>query len=141
MSFYNMKQGSYIILIIMLVLCSGCRKKLYNLVDDYVSETNDSTINMSDIIKEEWDTMFVFPPTSNLRPRFQKYQDIARRIVFVKGDHIVYQEDEVAVETAHKVTFDTDAYFFTPHTAIFDVQRIDSENNGVIYFLHPTKKE
>lgn len=136
-----MKSDRYAILIILLVLCSGCKKKLYNLVDNYASGTNDSIINMSDIIKEEWDTMFVFPPTSNLRPRFQKYQDIARRIVFVKGDHIVYQEDEVAVETAHKVTFDTDAYFFTPQTAIFDLQRIDSGNNGVIYFLHPTKKE
>lgn len=136
-----MKLDRCIILIIMLVLCTGCKRRLYNLVDDYMGEANDSTIHMSDIIKEKWDTMFVFPPTSNLRPQFQKMQDIARRIVFVKGDHVVYQEDEVAVETAHKVTFDTDAYFFTPQTAVFDVRRIDSENNGVIYFLHPTKKE
>lgn len=136
-----MKLSRHIILIIMLVSFSGCKDLLYNRVDNYIKEKDGNTIKMNDIIKDDWDTMFVFPPTSNLRPRFQKYQDIARRIVFVKDNQIVYQEDEIAVETAHKVTFDTDQYYFTPETAVFEVRRIDSENNGIIYFLSPTKKK
>lgn len=61
--------------------------------------------------------------------------------MFVKDNQIVYQEDEKAVETAHKVTFDTDQYYFSPEIAVFEVQRIDSENNRIIYFLSPTKKK
>lgn len=136
-----MKQGRYIIVLIMAsVLCSGCEKKLYNMLDDYIEKSGRDTVDMTDIVTEKWDTLFVFPPGSELRPQYQKNQDIARRIVFVKDNHAVYVENEVAVEVAYKVVFDTEEHFFTPQTALFDAKRIDSENNGIIFCLTPIKR-
>ena len=137
-----MEQSRHIItLIIALVLCSGCEKRLYNMLDDYMKESDKDTVDMTDIITEEWDTLYIFPPGSDLRPQYQNNQDIARRIVFVKDGHAVYVENEVAVEVAYKVIFDTEEHFFTPQTALFDAKRIDSENSGIIFWLTPIKRE
>lgn len=137
-----MKQSRYIIALIMAsVLCSGCEKRLYNMLGDYIEESGRDTVDMTDIIKEEWDTLFIFPPGSELRPQYQNNQDIARRILFVKDGHAVYVENEVAVETANKVTFDSDDYFFTPQTAYFRIERKYSKNSGNFYFLYPIKRE
>ena len=136
-----MKQSRYIIALIMAsVLCSGCEKKLYNRLNDYIEESGRDTVDMTDIITEEWDTLFVFPPGSELRPQYQNNQDIARRILFVKDGHAVYVENEVVVETAPKVTFISDDDFFTPQTAFFRIERKYSKNSGNYYFLYPIKR-
>jgi hypothetical protein len=91
---------------------------------------------MTDLFSFEWDTMFVFHPNSDYRPIYNEYQDIARRIVFVKGSKIMYMEDEIAIEvpysfyilskdifykygTERRTMSDT---FITPETAVFSVQ-------------------
>lgn len=127
--------GCACFLSVLVASCTG--GKLYERIDTYVKGTHREYVDMKDIITEDWDTLFVFPPTTDLRPQYQKMQDIARRIVFVKGDTVVYQEDEVRVETAHPVTFDIEGYFVVSGQARFRIKREETENSGTVYFLTP----
>jgi hypothetical protein len=110
---------------------------------------------MTDLFSFDWDTMFIFHPNSDYRPQYNNYQDIARRIVFVKGSKIMYMEDEIAIEepysfyilskdifykygTERRNLSDT---FLTPETAVFSVKLDESQDCYYLTSISNAKKD
>ena len=109
-------------------------------------------INMATLVNKDWDKMFVFKEGVSLEQinqvlgfKYDYFEDIAKRIVFVKGNQVVFHEDEFqGVENAKngELVFNIgDSLMFKsylPNEAIFNVQRIEF-SKGIYYELTSVK--
>ena len=109
-------------------------------------------INMATLVNKDWDKMFVFKEGVSLEQinqvlgfKYDYFEDIAKRIVFVKGNQVVFHEDEFqGVESAKngELVFNIgDSLMFKsylPNEAIFNVQRIEF-SKGIYYELTSVK--
>lgn len=133
--------------ILLILLASVCflsctEHRLYRKINGRFDGKDMITVRMADIVRQPWDTMYVFQPMSHY-PGLEHYQnypdyhDTGRRIVFVKDGAVVFREDEVAVEWAYSLEFDDDLYYFTPETAVFRAVKIteDTSRKHIVLYL------
>ncbi|MCD8178571.1 MAG: hypothetical protein LUE98_14580 [Tannerellaceae bacterium] len=142
----------HIVYIIILSFCGGfflasclqisCKNTLYKRVNKFYKKCSQKNcvLNISEIFNFEWDTLFVFPPMTDYRREYQSLQDINRQIAFVKDGRIVYQEDELRVESPYKVTFYNKPFFYTPENAVFTVTQDKHHLIGKYYVLEPINR-
>lgn len=107
---------------------------MYNRVNGRLKKCSADTcvVKMTDIFDFEWDTLYVFPPMTNYKPKYQEFQDIARRLVFVKNSEVIYREDEVAVDKPYSVYFISEQLFYVPESAVFYAEK-GNEYSGYNY--------
>lgn len=109
-------------------------------------------INMAALVNKDWDKMYVFNEGVSLEQinqvlgfKYDYFEDIAKRIVFVKGNKVVFHEDEFpGVESAKngQLVFNIgDNIMFKsylPNEAIFNIQRVEFDK-GMYYELTSVK--
>lgn len=109
-------------------------------------------INMQTIVNEQWERMYVFKESASLERinqvigfNYPYFDDIAKRIIFIRAGKVVYHEDEFpGVESAKNgelvfIIGDTSEYrIFLPSEAIFSVQKVDF-TKGRYFELTPSK--
>lgn len=117
-------------------------KNLIGEIDKKCKKSYPCEFKMSDIIKEDWDKMYIFKTTASLgfinnKLGFQYpfFEDVAERIVFTKGNSVVYHEDKFpSVEEIYdrEITFilpdNLDYKEFMRETANFTIDRIKVKN-------------
>jgi hypothetical protein len=135
------------------------KKQIPRIYDRIKSSKTDSSsiIRMTDLFSFEWDTMFVFPSNSDYRPKYQVFQGMARRIVFVKGSEIMYCEDEIERACSFYIKSNDVFYermrsfldvrqslsdiFYTPETAVFSVKLDESHDCYALTPISNAKKD
>lgn len=99
---------------------------------------------MRDLIKEPWDKMFVFKEGVSLEQinktlgfEYKYFEDIASRIIFAKGNEVVFHEDQFPNVESRKngeLVFnmgDTVLFkVYLPDEAIFNVQKVDLDKGS-----------
>ncbi len=107
---------------------------------------------MKDLVNVAWDKMYVFKEGVSLEQinqvlgfKYNYFEDIAKRIIFVKGKEVVLHEDEFpGVESAKngelifKIGDNVMFKSYSPDEAIFNVQKIEF-SKGNYYELTPVK--
>ncbi|MGH2666303.1 hypothetical protein [Flavobacterium sp.] len=112
-----------------------------------VCTTQNCEINMTDIVPEQWDYMYIFKTgaslefiNSKLGFQYPYFEDIGNRMIFVKGNNVIYHEDEFPNPERIKkgeVIFDLGDSIYTKvkrENAIFSVH-----SEGEYFKLHLVK--
>jgi hypothetical protein len=109
-------------------------------------------IDMKNLVNVEWDKMYFFKEGMSLEQinqilgfKYNYFEDIAKRLVFVKANQVVFHEDEFpSIESAKngELVFNIgDSIMFKsylPDEAIFSVQKVEF-SMGSYYELTPIK--
>lgn len=108
-------------------------------IEKKCNEKQSCKVNIKDLVNVAWDKMYVFKEGVSLEQinhvigfKYTYFEDIAKRIIFVKGKEVVFHEDEFpGVESAKngELIFNIgDSVMFkgySPDEAIFNVQKIE----------------
>jgi len=133
-----------LLLFVCMGLLSCTEHRLHREIGRQFDGKDTITIRMADIVRDDWDTMYVFDPMSHYTglehyQNYPDYHDIGRRIVFVKNGKAVFREDEIAVESPYSVVFYSDSFYFTPETAVFSTtkqtRRDEWTRGGRTYYI------
>ena len=135
----------FIGILFLLYLVTSCKENInsYSMIAKKIekecNETQSCKINIKDLVNIAWDKMYVFKEGVSLEQinqvigfEYTYFEDIAKRIIFVKGKEVVLHEDEFpGVESAKngELIFNIgDSVMFkgySPDEAIFNVQKIE----------------
>lgn len=137
----NEMKNVAMLMLTLFIFCS-CTKNVYRCVNKYmknIEEGDSAILKMSEIFTAKWDTMYVLGPGAKRKFKYQKGQDIERRIIFVKNGIVIHEEREIAIENPYKVgfLFDGSIGYFTPETAIFSAKKLFNRRTKRFYFLTP----
>lgn len=96
-----MKNIFYVTFLILFISCNETsNSEISQKIDKECIDMN-CEINMSSVIPEDWDYLYVFKVDTSLEEinnqlgfKYPYFEDLATRIVFVKNNTIVYHEDE-----------------------------------------------
>jgi hypothetical protein len=144
------------ILALFLCLLSSCNTESNNdsrIFNEIAKRNNDSfpcKINMPEIIREDWEKMYVFDLSVSLETinqilgfQYPYFEDVANRIVFVKDKKVIYHEDYFPLPeklNEQEVVFalpDSIHYkIFAPGSAQFHIDKI-SYKKGFYFVATP----
>lgn len=139
---YNIYRKGLLLLFLTMASCTPFRSDVYNIVKHTYDNGND-TIDFGEVLWFDWDTMYWFPSNIsvdeiNLIVNINSYwQDVGDRIIFVKGNKIVYYKEYFPNhETPLKrITFDPSTVQKTnKEDAIFLIRKVSDK----LYVLSPT---
>jgi hypothetical protein len=97
-------------------------------------------INLGNIISFDWEEMYVFKETANIKQiesaigiKYPYYDDVAKRIIFVHNNRIVYHEEvfphvEGIINGQILFEIDENAHYKKFTDKIFEVKKISLEN-------------
>lgn len=144
----------FIVLVVLLVSCkkSGIKYIIAEKVENKCQSANTCTISMQEITSFKWDKLYFFSEGTSLEDidrtlgfHYLYFEDIASRIVFVSGNHVVYHEDEFPYPNAKPAAgvifkFDNDIIpnVFTLNDASFSVKK-STVKGHTYYELTPSK--
>lgn len=121
-------------------------------IGEYCKEDYPCVVEMEKIISGQWDTMFVFKEQVSLEEinktigfNYPFFEDIGKRILFIKDKEVVYHEDEFPNAESAKdgeIKFNmndsTKIKSYGRKEAVFLVRRTDFDK-GSYYELTPVK--
>ena len=91
-----------IIFVLMTCSCSHVNSEMSDKLQKKCSrQSNDCIVYLKDIVTEDWDYVLISTQSLSLEDlnsqlgfEYPYFKDIARRIIFVKGNKIIYHEDK-----------------------------------------------
>jgi hypothetical protein len=96
-----MRNIVYFFMLVFIVSCNDVSNSEISKKIEKDCKSQNCEINMANYIVEDWDYMFIFKVNTSLEQinsqlgfTYPYFEDIANRIIFVKGDKIIYHEDE-----------------------------------------------
>lgn len=141
--------------ILSLFLLFGCQENIQRRIVSYIEKKCDKTdtclIKINSITTFKWDKMYIFDESVTLEEvnkvlgfNYEYFVDIARRIIFTRGNKVIYHEDDYPSpdkKSANEIYFnfknDTLHYeVFRINEDVFKVKR-KSMGNTLYYELTP----
>jgi hypothetical protein len=141
----------YLSIIILLGCQNNIQKKIVHKITRQCKDAHTCILKIRDVTDFEWDRMYIFNESVRLEEvnkilgfKYDYFEDIARRIIFTKGNKVVNHEDDFPYPKEKpngKVFFkfgnDSLKYaIFSPDKAIFKVQKNEIECS-IFYNLTP----
>lgn len=123
--------------------CTFDQKDIETIVFEYYEKCenkNPCIINFADAMPFKWDKMYVLPESVTnegvnkiIGMKYSKNKDIARLILFIKDNEIVFEELDLKYDDDYKINFRrTDVGRYSNKTAKFNI----NQKNGKLYLNH-----
>jgi hypothetical protein len=152
-----MKKANVFIVCIFLLMFCHCKNQpseLYNLIAKECDLNDSCQLRISTVTPYQWDRLLVCDPniildTLNAKLGFEYpfFEDVASRIIFTKGNLVVYHEDMFPspdIHDGYEVLFavpDSVRYaIFTPSNAVFNVNKLTIYNRKILNMV-PVKNK
>lgn len=128
------------VLVLTAFVVFGCNKFNLdkNIIHTYEAclDKEKCVINFNELFPFDWDYLFIFGIGSesdgvsdNIGFRYGYKDPSSRLILLIKGNNILFKQEEKSISKAYPIVFDTDSIRFTRENSIF---RINKDENSYV---------